>query len=302
MVDSEKKFDIVLFGVTGFTGKLTVEYLLKSEYDISWAASARNKEKAEAVLQEIAEECGKQPPPLLTADLVSETPKQEETLRQVVRQAKVCLTCAGPFEKYGTTLVKLCAEENVGYADITGETDFVRSMILQYDKTARESGAIIVCHCGNDCIPQDLTVYEMYKYAERQQATLKQVCTFVELPETASMSGGTAATAAYQLGKNRKEQPKPDFDPLLQTPDGTKSEYITKNISPKSSEYEESLECNVGPWIMAPVMVNCVRRSKLVMRCYGFIIQCLLFCAHSLFSLSAPCWDTQRIFNMETVK
>ena len=256
-----KKYDIVLFGVTGFTGKLTVEYLLKN-YDISWAASARNKEKAEAVLQEIANACGnKPPPPLLVADLLCETLEQEETLRQVIRQTKVILTCAGPFEKYGTTLVKLCAQENVSYADITGETDFVRSMISQHDTTARESGAIIVCHCGNDCIPQDLTVYEMYKYAEKQQATLKQVTTYVELPETASMSGGTAATAAYQLGKNRN-QPKPDFDPLLQTPDGTKSEYITTNISPKSTKYQESLECNVGPWIMAPVMVNCVRRSK----------------------------------------
>lgn len=266
MTDDDKKYDIVLFGVTGFTGKLTVEYLLQSEYDISWAASARNKSKAEAVLKGISDACGKQPPPLLTADLVCDTPEKEETLRQVVRQTKIVLTCAGPFEKYGTSLVKLCAEEGVSYADITGETDFVRSMISQHDKTARESGASIVCHCGNDCIPQDLTVYEMYQYAKKQQATLKQVSTYVELPESATMSGGTAATAAYQLGKNRKQQPKPDFDPLLQTAeDGTKSEFVTKNISPKSSEYNEDLECDVGPWIMAPVMVNCVRRSKYVL-------------------------------------
>jgi hypothetical protein len=89
--------------------------------------------------------------------------------------------------------------------------------------------------------------------------------TFVEYPETTQMSGGTAATAAYQLGKDRNNngQPKkPGFDPLLQAEDGTQSEYSTKNISPKSDVYKPEFDCNVGPWIMGPVMVNCVRRSK----------------------------------------
>lgn len=257
----EKKYDFILFGVTGFTGKLAAEYLLKSGYDIKWAACARNKTKGEAILTEIANDCGRDPPPVLTADLVCDTPEKEDTLCQVVKQARVVLTCAGPFEKYGNALVKLCAEEGVSYCDITGETDFVRDQISQHDQTARETGAIIVCHCGNDVVPQDLTVLEMHEYAKKQQAELKQVLTFVEFPESASMSGGTAATAAYQLGKNRT-QPKPTFDPLLQTKDGTKSSFLTQNISPKSSEYQKDLERQVGPWIMAPVMVNCVRRSK----------------------------------------
>jgi short subunit dehydrogenase-like uncharacterized protein len=75
------------------------------------------------VLKEIADSCSKQAPPLLTADLVCETPEQEDILRQTFRDTKVFLTCAGPFEKYGTMLVKLCTQEGVCYADITGETD-----------------------------------------------------------------------------------------------------------------------------------------------------------------------------------
>lgn len=268
-MSDKKKYDVVLFGVTGFTGKLAVEYLLKNycSDDLSWAACARHRERAEAVLTEIADGCcgGRPVPPLLAADLVCETLAQEETLRDIVRQTKVVLTCAGPFEQYGTTLVKLCAHEGVAYADITGETDFVRSVISQYDAVARKSGATILCHCGNDCIPQDLTVYEMHQYAvqHHHNAELKQVMTFVEYPETTQMSGGTAATAAYQLGKDRNNgRPKPGFDPLLQAEDGRKSEYSTKNISPKSDVYQPEFDCKVGPWIMAPVMVNCVRRSK----------------------------------------
>ena len=107
-------------------------------YNIPWAACARNQQRAEKVLKEIADSCSKQAPPLLTADLVCETPEQEDILRQIVHDTKVVLTCAGPFEKYGTTLVKLCAQEGVCYADITGETDFFRSMITEYDKVAHD--------------------------------------------------------------------------------------------------------------------------------------------------------------------
>lgn len=261
MTTEGKKYDVILFGVTGFTGKLTVEYLLKSNYDISWAACARNAAKAESVLKDISDSCSRPVPPLLTADLICDSPEKEEALRKVVCQTKIVLTCAGPFEKYGTTLVKLCAQEGVSYADITGETDFFRSMIDQYDKVARDSGAVILCHCGNDCIPQDLTVYEMNQYAIKHEAELEYAMTYVEMPESASWSGGTAATAAYQLGKHRKGA-KPSFDPLLQSKDGSKSGFSTKNISPRGNEYDDNLQCTVGPWIMAPVMVNCVRRSK----------------------------------------
>ena len=147
---SNKKYDIVLFGVTGFTGKLCVEYLMENYSDVSWAACARNQARADDILTTLATKIGKEKPPLLIADLLCETPEQEATLREIVSSTKVCLTCSGPYEKYGQTLVKLCAEEGVSYGDITGETDFVRKMIKQYDSKARETGAIIVSHCGND--------------------------------------------------------------------------------------------------------------------------------------------------------
>ena len=259
MVDNTaKNYDIILFGVTGFTGKLTAEYLLQTKkYDIRWAACARNEHKAKAVLQEI-DAAASSAIPVLVADLVCDTPEKVETLRQVVRQTKLVLTCAGPFEKYGTTLVQLCAELGVSYADITGETDFVRRMIAEHDATARQTGAMIICHCGNDCIPQDLTVYEMHQYVQQKynnnnesnsnNATLQQVSTYVELPDSAAMSGGTAATAAYQLGKKRNHSSSStSFDPLLQNAIGTKSNCVTKNISPKTNQYNKEFQCNVGP-------------------------------------------------------
>ena len=147
---SSKKYDIVLFGVTGFTGKICAEYLMENYADVKWAACARNESKGDAVLNDIATKTGRPKPELLIADLLCTTPEQENTLREIVSSTKVCLTCSGPFEKYGQTLVKLCAEEGVCYGDITGETDFVRKMIKEHSSKAKETGAIIISHCGND--------------------------------------------------------------------------------------------------------------------------------------------------------
>ena len=110
-----KEYDVLLCGVTGFTGKLAAEHLLQKAYPIKWAVCARNEAKAKAVLAEISERLGNSVlvPPVEVADLICATDMEEEKLRGIVSKAKVVLTTAGPFEKYGQTLVKLCAEEGV---------------------------------------------------------------------------------------------------------------------------------------------------------------------------------------------
>ena len=115
------------------------------------------------------------PPKILQVDLLCKTQEEEAKLREIVQSTKVCLTCSGPFELYGKKLVQICAEEGVHYADITGETDFVREMIVKHDQTARNTGACIIPHCGNDCIPSDLTVMEINKFAKKNGYELKEV-------------------------------------------------------------------------------------------------------------------------------
>jgi len=182
-------------------------------------------------------------------------------------------------------LVKLCVEENVHYCDITGETDFVRSTIELHDRDARLSDTVILHHCGNDCVPQDILVYEMNRFVQNThhddddhhddcENELIQVQTYVDLPDSAEMSGGTTTTAIYQFSKNRNSgnsdsdnsNNKPNFDPLLTDENGEKTQYITKNISPKSTIKDDDIGLLVAPWIMAPVMVNCIRRSNSLLR------------------------------------
>jgi len=257
-----KEYDLLLCGVTGFTGKLAAEHLLAKAYPIKWAVCARNEAKAKSCLAVLGEQLGKtQLPPVEVADLVCTTAEEEAKLRAVVKKTKVVITTAGPFEKYGQTLVKLCAEEGVDYADISGESDFLRAMVAQHDATAQQTGARIVVHCGNDCIPWDLTVFEMHKHAQSKGAELIEAQTFGEFGDSFGASGGTLTTAIYQLGKQRSAA-KPDFDPLLRTRDGRKSDSLTKITNPKNDVWVGEFGQYGGPWIMGPVMANCVRRSN----------------------------------------
>lgn len=256
-------YDIILFGVTGFCGKLTLLHLLQKEYSIKLALCSRNASKAQKVVTEVMEECSGSSlrPDVLEADLVCTTPEEEETLRKIVKQAKVCLSTAGPFERYGQTLVKLCAEEGVHYADITGETDFVRLIVGKYDAIARSSGAVICVHCGNDAIPWDCSVLEMSKFAKSKGCTLSEVNLYTELSSDASPSGGTLTTAKFQRAKQRGAKTA-EFDEMLTDAEGRKSKFSLKNASPKSSVYVEEFQKSGGPWIMTPVMVNAIRRSN----------------------------------------
>ena len=257
MFAARKDYDLVLFGVTGFTGRLAAEHLAATEPNLRWAACARNEAKAKKVLEEV-----NATPSIEIADLICADEEAETKLRNVIKKTKVCATCAGPFEKYGKTLARLCAEEGVHYCDITGESDFVRHLIKEHDATARKSGACIVAHCGNDCVPWDLTVLKLHEEAVKRNLKLTAVDTFTELPPSFAASGGTVATAQYQLGKARTSS-KPDFDPLVTDAKGAKSTYSTTNKSPKAdAPCAEFGGRSAGPWIMGPVMANCVRRSN----------------------------------------
>jgi short subunit dehydrogenase-like uncharacterized protein len=268
--------------VTGFTGKLAAEYILGHYHDkVTWAVSARNEEKARQTLSDIAarlagsssakDEAGSATtadlPKIFQADLACGNEDDVNKLRNVVKQGRLVLTTAGPFHAYGATLLKLCAELGVHYCDITGETNFVRDAIVSSDAIARSSGAVIVPHCGNDCIPNDLLTYEMHLYAKQRfgsDSCLRSVTVINEVGDSAELSGGTAATAIYNLSSNNPKatSPKPDFDPLLMTPEGRKSDCSTKNVTPSHTVTTDL--GSASPWIMGPVMVNCVRRSKYV--------------------------------------
>ncbi len=150
---TERQYEIVVFGATGFTGSLTAGYLARNAPPgLRWALAGRDQGKLEAVrsrLTELYPACGELP--LLQADV-----NDQDSIAAVARAAKVVLTAVGPYILYGEPLVAACAAAGTDYVDLTGEPEFVDLMWLRYHRQAQESGARLVHCCGFDSIPYDL--------------------------------------------------------------------------------------------------------------------------------------------------
>ena len=148
----KRPFDIVIFGATGFTGRLTALYLAQSGAKVPWAIAGRSAAKLAAVKDDLVaanEACDAVG--ILEADC-----HDLASLREMARQARVVVTTVGPFEQYGEPLVQACILEGTDYLDITGEPQFVDRVIRRYDTEARQKGVRIINCCGFDSIPHDL--------------------------------------------------------------------------------------------------------------------------------------------------
>ena len=190
----------------------------------------------------------------------------ESSLKAVVSQTKVVLTTVGPFDKYGNVVVKVCAELGTHYCDITGETDWVRKNIVLYEDVAARSGAKIVSFAGHDCVPWDLCFDAVGTQLKEKGEELKEVRFYDEI--RSSPSGGTLDTIYHSLQDRVKVQSNLKFDPLLLLPSSPvagpsrESEYKTTAKNAKFLSYSAERGAWVGPFVMAMVMGNCVRRTN----------------------------------------
>ena len=149
----QRKYDLVLFGATGFTGGLTAEYLARSApTDCRWALAGRSQAKLEAVRARLAAIN----PSLASLPLLQADVTDSGSLLAVASAARVVITTVGPYIEYGEPLVAACAGAGTDYVDLTGEPEFVDSMYVRYHEKALASGARIVHACGFDSIPHDL--------------------------------------------------------------------------------------------------------------------------------------------------
>ena len=146
MSPGQREFDIVLYGASGFVGKLTAEYLARAAGSARIALAGRSTDKLLAVRDTLGETA--QSWPLIAADA-----SQPSTLNAMAAQAQVVVTTVGPYSRYGLPLVAACAAAGTDYADLTGESMFIRESIDLYHKQAADTGARIVHACGFDLHP-----------------------------------------------------------------------------------------------------------------------------------------------------
>jgi len=154
-MSTDRPFDLVLFGATGFVGELTARYLATSMPEGGrWALAGRDPAKLEAVRGRLAgSDSALAELPLLVADVADAS-----SMRAVAQSARVVITTVGPYLTHGEPLVAACAESGTDYVDLTGEPGFVDLMYLRHHATAVRTGARIVHACGYDSIPTDLGV------------------------------------------------------------------------------------------------------------------------------------------------
>jgi short subunit dehydrogenase-like uncharacterized protein len=197
-VASERRYDLALFGATGFTGGLTARYLATNgPADLRWALVGRNRGKLEAVKASLEPllGAGVAAPDLLVADA-----SEAAALSKVAEAAKVVVTTVGPYALYGEPLVAACATAGTDYVDLTGEPEFVDRMWLGYHGRARESGARLVHCCGFDSIPHDLGAYFTVK--QLPEGVPLTVNGYVRMG--GEFSGGTFASAINGFGRARQ--------------------------------------------------------------------------------------------------
>jgi short subunit dehydrogenase-like uncharacterized protein len=207
-----REFDIVIYGASGFVGKLTAEYLAsvshRSGGKARIALAGRSVGKLEAVRATLAESARDWP--ILTVDA-----DRPSTLDEMAARTQVVITTVGPYSRYGLPLVAACAKAGTDYADLTGEAMFVRQSIDDYHKQAVDTGARIVHACGFDSVPSDMSVYELFRRARQDGAGELCDTNYVLRSFSGGVSGGTVASMIEVF---RASSGDPDTRRLLADP------------------------------------------------------------------------------------
>lgn len=187
MTEAQREFDIVLYGATGFVGKLTAQYLAQAGGPARIALAGRSVAKLRDVRESLGDAAS-------GWELIEAEAGQPSTLNDMAARTRVVVATVGPYTKYGLPVVAACAAAGTDYADLTGETMFIRESADVFGKEAADNGARIVPSCGFDSIPSDLTVYALYKRALADGAGQLGETNFVLRGFAGGVSGGTAAS------------------------------------------------------------------------------------------------------------
>lgn len=255
---NEKNFDVVIYGATGFTGKLVVEYMLKqygNDNSISWAMAGRSHEKLLAVKEKLGVPAEIA---LLTVDSEDKT-----SITDMVKQTKCVLTTVGPYQLYGSDLIEECASHGTDYVDLCGEPGWMYEMIEAHSEAAKASGARIIFSCGFDSIPFDLGVlYAQEEAIKRYGKPSTNVRGRVRVMD-GEFSGGTAASLGATMASLKV---KPELLSVLINPFSLSEGFNGPEQAPDNAPiYDEKLQTWVAPFFMAPINTKNVHRSNALM-------------------------------------
>jgi len=252
------KFDIVVYGATGFTGQLVAEYLAAhyaGKSDPKWAMAGRSLEKLAAVRDAIGA-------PADTALIVADA-SDPASLKAMMDQTGSVLSTVGPYQLYGSELVAACAASGTDYLDLCGEPVWMRQMIDAHEATAKSTGARIVFSCGFDSLPFELGVFFCQETAKKTfGAPVSRVKGRVRAM-TATVSGGTAASMKANFSAAAQDLSLVALlrNPFVLTPgfEGPKQPPGNRPV------FDQDLNAWTAPFVMSTINTRSVHRSNLLM-------------------------------------
>jgi short subunit dehydrogenase-like uncharacterized protein len=255
---SSSKFDIVVYGATGFTGQLVAEYLAAhytGKSDPKWAMAGRSLEKLASVRDAIGA-------PADTA-LIQADASDPASLKAMIDQANAVVSTVGPYQFYGTDLVAACAATGTDYLDLCGEPVWMRRMIDAHQATAQSNGARIVFSCAFDSLPFELGVFFCQETAKKVLgAPVSRVKGRVRYL-TPTVSGGTVASMKANFAAAAKDLSLVALlrNPFVLTPgfEGPKQPPGNKPL------FDQDLDAWTAPFAMSTINTRSVHRSNFLM-------------------------------------
>jgi short subunit dehydrogenase-like uncharacterized protein len=258
MSKNNRELDIIVYGATGYTGRLVCEYLNKQygvNGDVKWAMAGRSQDKIDSVREEMG----------IPADVptVVADSKDLASIKTMVEKTKVVLTTVGPYQLYGSDVVAACAKAGTDYVDLCGEPAWMHEMIAKHQADAEASGARIVFSCGFDSVPFDLGAYFLQETAkEKTGSTMPRIKSRVRAMK-GTFSGGTLASFKATMAAAAKQ---PEMMKVLGNPFALTPGFTGAAQPPGTApSYDEDLGSWSAPFVMATINTKNIHRSNFLL-------------------------------------
>jgi short subunit dehydrogenase-like uncharacterized protein len=257
-MQKDRELGIVVYGATGFTGRLVAEYL-NQQYGVNgevvWAMAGRSLAK----LEQVRDEMGiSQDVPLVVADS-----SDLASINAMVERTAVVCTTVGPYQLYGNELVEACAAAGTDYVDLCGEPGWMHKMIGAHSQAAEASGARIVFSCGFDSVPFDLGVLFLQHTAEQKLGTTVPRVRGRVRAMKGTFSGGTLASFRTTMAAAAKDR---ELVNVLRNPFSLTAGFNGAE-QPRGDKpmFDEVLQSWVAPFVMASINTKNIHRSNMLM-------------------------------------
>jgi short subunit dehydrogenase-like uncharacterized protein len=254
---SEREYDIIVHGATGFTGVLVAEYLLRQygmRQTLRWAIAGRSEAKLKETRADLGEAA--RDLKIIVADSFD-----QDALHALAVRTKVVITTVGPYALYGSDLVAACVEAGTHYCDLAGEVQWIRKMIDRHHAAAQKTGARIVHCCGFDSVPMDIGVWFLQNAAMRKNGHYCDSISMMVRATKGTASGGTLASMVNIIEESQKDRSiaKILVHPYSLNPEGEREGPDRRDQH--NVRFRKDVNTWTAPFVMAGVNTKVVRRS-----------------------------------------